>query len=200
MLVDSLVKLNSSSRNAIFAALTAIAAIAMYNWIVAPHVTYLFAVQQYEPVVGDIVEENKIISDSLRSKEKKLEELREQFAQLRSSLFTSDETKEFFSSLKTIAEEAGCTVSSLNFTASRPDSVAKRSEDTSRIVANSAMLSVIGGYDNIVRLVERLQGRTQKVWVKSVKMKIFDVNSARLKCDITITMYTIQDEETALNE
>ncbi len=200
MLIGNLIKLKGSSRNAVFAALTVITAIAMYNWIVAPHVNYLFAVQRYKPVVSDIIKENKIISVSLKKKQAKLEQLQEQFAQMQGSLFTSGQAKDFFTNLKAVAEKSGCTVSSLNFTTSKRGSAAKQPEDTSLVYVDSAMLSVLGTYDDIVRLVEGLQDRAQKVLVRSIKMKIHDINLARLKCDVTITMCIMQDEETVLND
>ena len=195
MLIDSLAKLNSTSRNAISAALVIIVTIAVYNWIVAPHVTHLFAVQQYETAVDDVVKENKILSSAVRTKKKKLEQLHEQFAQLQSSLFMIDQAKEFFSDLQGISEQANCTVHSLNLVTSE-----QNSEVALGIVTKSAILSVIGTYGDIIRLVERLQACPQKVWIDSVRMMNLDDASGQLKCDMTITICTIQDKEAMPHE
>jgi len=195
VLIDSLAKLNSTSRNAISAALVIIVTIAVYNWIVAPHVANLYAVQRYESVVDDVMKKNKILSSAVRTKKKKLEQLHEQFAQLQSSLFMVDEAKEFFSDLQAISVQAGCTVYSLNLVTSE-----QNSEDASRIVTKSTILSVIGAYGDIVRLMERLQAREQKVWIDSVRMTSLDDASGQLKCDITITICTIQDKEAMPHE
>ena len=56
MIIGNFAKLNRSTRDSVFAALIVIAAIAMYNWIVAPHVDYLFAAQQYEFAIEKSVE------------------------------------------------------------------------------------------------------------------------------------------------
>lgn len=191
MLIDSLAKLNSASRNAISAALVIIVAIAAYNWIAAPHAAHLFAVQQYSRVIDDVVKKNKILSSAVRTKKKKLKQLHEQFTQLQSSLFTADQTKEFFSDLQAISEQADCTVCSLNLITSEGNC-----EDASGIVTKSSILSVIGAYGDIVRLMERLQAREQKVWIDSVRMTSLDDDSGQLKCDITITICIIQDKET----
>ena len=198
MLIDNLAKLNRSSRSAVFAALIVIAVIATYKRIVAPHVTYLFASQQYESVLGNVVKKNKVIHNTVKVKKKKLEESREQFARLKSTLFTPNEAKEFLSDLEVTAKETDCAVYSLNFGVSKPVPENKQNKDASGISANSAMLVVIGVYDNIIRLVEKLQMRTQGVWIDSLKMETLDGDSTRLKCDMTITIYTIQDKETAL--
>jgi len=208
VLIDSLAKLNSTSRNAISAALVVIVAIAVYSWIVAPHVTYLSAVQRYESVVDDVVKKNKILSSAVRTKKKKLEQLHEQFAQLQGSLFMVDKAKEFFSDLQAISVQAGCTVYSLNLITSEQDAQDGQAETTSGIVTKSAVLSVIGAYGDIVRLMESLQAREQKVWIDSVRMTSLDNASDQLKCDITITICTIpstsigtsQDKEAVSHE
>jgi len=195
VLIDSLAKLNSASRNAISAALIMTVAIAVYNWIVAPHVIYLSAVQQYESVVSDMAKKSKILSSAVTTKQKKLEELHEQFVQLQSSLFTLAQAKEFFSDLQAISVQAGCTVYSLNLVASERNSEQGQAEDASGIITKSAMLSVIGTYGDVIRLIESLQARQQKVWIDSVRMTSHEDTSGQLKCDMTITICTIQDKE-----
>jgi len=121
--------------------------------------------------------------------------LQEQSTKLREILFTPEQAKEFFSDLQTISEEAGCAVYSLNNLTTESSRERRQSKDGSYIVPRSATLSVAGVYEKIIRLIERLQVRTQKVWVDSIKMEIFDYDSAQPKCDITITIYTVEDEE-----
>lgn len=198
MLTDNLANLNRSTRNTIFTALIIIATIAMYNWIVAPHVTYLFAAQEYKSAVSKAVERNETITREVEAKTKKLGELYEQLAKARSALFTPDETKEFFGDLQAISEETGCTVHSLNLVVSEPLFGDKRSKNTSSIIANGATLSVIGQYNSIIRLVEKLQNHAKRVRMDSFKMGIIDSGSAQLKCNMTITIYTIQDRKATL--
>ncbi len=199
MLVDNLAKLNRSSRNAVLAALTVIATIAMYNWIVAPHAAYLFAAQQYESAVGEMAKKNEAVGRIVEGKKKRLRELRQQFAQLHNTLFSPDKAEEFFSDLQVISEETGCVIYSLNFITSRPGLKPKQLKDTSGIIAKSAMLDVSGVYGDIIRLVERLQTRDQKVWIDSLKMEGLDDGSSRIRCDITITIYTVEDKEAIVN-
>ncbi len=200
MLIDNLAKLNSVSRNSISAALVVIVAIAVYSRIVAPHVTHLFAVQQYESVVDDVVKKNKILSSATQAKRKKFEKLGEEFTKLQSSLFTIDEAKKFFSNLQVISEQSSCKVCSLNLITSKNKSGDGRSEDSSGIVTKSAILSVIGAYGNIVRVIEKLQARPQKVWVDSISMSSLEDASGQLECDITITICATQNKETVPHE
>lgn len=200
MLINYLAKLSRSSRNAVSAALIIIMAIAMYNWAIAPHTNYLFAAQRYESVMGNIAEECKVIHETVKSKREKLQKLREQFAELQSALFTPNKAKEFFSDLQVLSEEAGCTLYSLDFAADNPDFEGKQASDALSIAAKRAMLGVVGTYSNVIKLVERLGVRTQKVWIDSVKMEALNDDAAQLKCDITITIYTIKDKEATVHE
>ena len=196
MLINTLAKLSRSSRNAASVSLIVIAALGMYNWIAAPHATYLLAAQRYGFVVDDIVKKNKAIDNKVKIKEKKLQELQEQHVELQNTLFTPDKAREFFSDLQAISEETGCIVYSLNVINSKPKS--GQPKQTAGVVTKSAVLNVAGVYRNITNLIQRLQARTQKVWVDSVKMRTLDGSLNRARCDITITICAIENEETAL--
>jgi len=199
MLVDNLTKLSRSSRNAVSASLILIAALAMYNWIVAPRTNYLSAAQQYKFVIDNMVKKNKTIDNRVNIKKKKLQELRERSAQLQSTLFTSDQAREFFSDLQAISEQIGCIVYSVNLITNNPNpNKDGQLQDTADIVTKSAVLSVVGVYRNITKLIERLQSRTQKVWIDLVKVRTLNNNSDRPRCDITITICVLTDKEPAL--
>jgi hypothetical protein len=198
MLVHNLAKLSPSSRNAFSVSLIVITALATYNWVAAPHTNYLFAAQRYESVMDKIIAENKVIGSTVKVKKKKLQELQEQSVELLSTLFTPDKATEFFSDLQAISEETGCIVYSLNFVDSKPGTKGGQPEPTAGVVTKSAILSVVGVYRNITRLIRRLQSRTQKVWIDSLKIRTLDRGLDRARCDITITICTVENEEAAL--
>ena len=198
MLINNLAKLNRSSRNAASASLIVIAALGMYNWIAAPHATYLLAAQRYGFVVDDMVKKNKAIDNKVKIKKNKLQELQKQHVELQNTLFTPDEAREFFSDLQAISGETGCIVYSLNLIDSKPNTKSGQPKQTAGVVTKSAVLSVVGLYRNITNLIQRLQARTQRVWVDSVKMRTLDGSLDRARCDITITICAIENEETAL--
>ena len=192
MLVKHLVKANRSKRYAVSASLIVIALLAMYNWLVAPHAAYLSVVQGYESAMSNLINKNNLIDSKVKVKRKKLQELQEKSAQLQSTLFTSDKAREFFSDLQAISEQTGCMVQSLNMIKNNPNE--RQSENTSGIATKSAVLSVVGLYRDIPRLIQRLQARTQKVWIDSIKVLTVEYNSDRPRCDITITICEIQDK------
>jgi len=199
VLKSKIAKLSSPSRSAITTALILIAAAAMYNWMVAPHVNCLFAVQRYKPVVDNIAHEKEIITKALERNKAKLQELTDQLTSARNSLFTPAEAKTFFGSLEAIAKDTDCTLQSLSFTTRDRGVTFVRSQDALHIVAKSATLSFTGSYDNIIALLNKLQNRLQKIWIDSIRLRIFDIQSAKLKCDTTITIYVVQDKEAVFN-
>jgi hypothetical protein len=192
MLFRHLVKLNHSARHTVSASLIVIASLVMYKLLVAPHVAYLSVAQGYESAMTNLVNKNKLIDSKVKVKRKKLQELQEKSAALQSTLFTSDKAREFFSDLQAISEQTGCVVLSLNMIKKNPRE--KQLEDNTGIVTKSAVLSVVGLYKDIPRLIKRLQARTQKVWIDSIKVLTVEYNSDRPRCDITITICEIQDK------
>jgi Tfp pilus assembly protein PilO len=200
VLVDNLAKLNSASRNGISAALVVVALVAMYTWTIAPQLAWLRAEQQYETAVSDIARKCTVTNAALRKKKTKVEELHQEFAQLQDTVFTSEAAKEFFSDLQVIAQQAGCTVDSLNLVKSQQRPQKEESEKPRGIVTSSAALSVLGTYPDIIKLIEKLQARPQKVWIDALKMKAIGGGLQQLKCDMTITICTFQDREATTHE
>jgi hypothetical protein len=188
MLINNLAKLSRSSRNAASASLILIAALAMYNWIA----------QQHEVVVATVARKNEHITKMVEIKRKKLEKLREQSAHLLSTIFTADKATEFFSDLQAISEQSGCTVHSLNFVSNTSELKSGRAEDDTGVVDRGAVLSIIGEYKNIIKLLERLQMRSEKVWIESVRMQTVDRRSANPRCDITLRIHAIPNKESTL--
>jgi Tfp pilus assembly protein PilO len=191
MLVDNFAKLGSSTRKATSVSLIVIAVYAMYNWMVTPHSNYLSAARGYESAVDMVIEQNNTIVKQVETKRKQLQELRENSTQLQSVLFASDQAREFFSDLQVISEQAGCVVNSINLVTKKTNPENERLG----IVAKSAALNIVGVYSDIAKLIERLQTRTQKVWIDSIRMKTLDSNSDKVICDLTITICQITDKD-----
>ena len=58
-MADRIRRYPKATRNASSAALLAIGVLALYNWVLAPHVGYLHAVQRLGPVVDRVTEEKR---------------------------------------------------------------------------------------------------------------------------------------------
>jgi len=195
MLLENWTKSARSSKNVVLAALALIGIIAVYNWIVAPHANYLMAAQRYKSAIDALARKNEIISKDVTVKRKELEELQDEFEQVHTSLFDPIGAKEFFSDIEVMAEDTNCIIHSLNVSQTGSALKADQSKASNYITANHATLSVVGNYRNIVALMSKLQGRSEQVRVDSVSIKLIGDNSNQLKCDVTITVYVMQNKE-----
>lgn len=195
MLSQNLIKSIRSSRNAVYAALVIIEAITLYNWIVTPHISHLRAAQRYESVIDELAKKNQIINNNVTAKKKELEELQEKFQHIRIKLFEPVKAKEFFSDMQAMAEVTNCVIYSLNFSPTDSALDTGKLEASSHITANHATLTVVGGYKDIVALINKLQDRSRQVWIDSISVEPVGSNTEQLKCDIVLTIYVIHDKE-----
>jgi len=195
MLSENWTKSTPAPKNIALAALVLMGAIAIYNRVVAPHANYLLAAQRYESVAGKLTRKNQVITNNVTVKKKRLKGLEERLEQMRTNLFEPIEAKEFFSDIEVMSEGANCTIYSLDISQTRAALKAERSGAKEYITATHATLSVVGSYRNIVELMNKLQGSPRQVWIDSVSIKPISDSSNQLKCDITITVYVIQNKE-----
>jgi Tfp pilus assembly protein PilO len=200
MLMNALAKSSRSSRIAFSAAIVIIVAVAAYNWMVAPHTKYLQAAQQYELMMGDMARKNKIIKTTEAVKRKEVERLRAELASVQSSVFTPYEARKFFTDIEAVCNAAGCLVHSINFLSGNLGGVAADVESDGHIVENSAIVSFVGSYGNIISFLSELTNRPQKVVVRSLKITAFGKKPDPLECQMVVAIYTIRDREIFTDE
>jgi len=198
MPLSDFAKLNRRVQNSVFAALIIITATAIYSWLVTPHVKDVSAAQNYDSALDMVVEKNTFLTHQVQLKTKKLQQLSDQYTQSRSNLFTPAQAKEFFGDLQIMLEETDCTVHSLNLAVNKSGNKDNQTKSSSGIDTNSAVLSVSGQYNSITRLVEGLQNHSPKVWLDSFVIELVDYTSGLLKCNMTMTIYTIEEKGDAL--
>jgi len=104
----------------------------------------------------------------------------------RSRLFTPTEAEKFFGSTQPVSEQAGCMVKSLLL--SPKDAVFEDEKTNGRITKKHAVLTILGGYQNILKAVEKLQNRSQGVWFDSVSIQE-DSGTDPLECSMGISVY-----------
>jgi hypothetical protein len=191
-LLKSYAKLNYSSKNAVLIVASCIAIIAFYNHFVAPHRNYLRAEQTYGTLVGAIDRKNRLIAGHLKTKKQELQQLQQKSQMIHATLFDEAKAKQFYSSIQTAAEQTNCVVDSLRFPQARKQDKMS-SPQGSYVSASRMILNVTGGYRNIVALINKLQNRPEQVWIDSLSIKT--ARGGVLKCDMTVTIYVIYNEE-----
>ena len=104
-------------------------------------------------------------------------------------LFTPKEAVKFFGSTKLVSEQAGCKVKSLLL--SPKIAVFEDKKTNGHITKKHAVLTLLGGYQSILKAVEKLQNRPQHVWFDSVSIQE-DSGTGRLECSIDISVYVAE--------
>jgi Tfp pilus assembly protein PilO len=191
MLVEKIIQINRSHRRVLLISLVVIAAVAMYGWILSPYTSQLLAAQKYNYTLDSAIHKTGVMGTLLEVKEAKTGELTKKSDQLRNQLFTPQEARQFFSSLPAAVRQTGCVTQSVS---TAPEAQRGSQSDSSGIVAKNATVTVIGGYNNIIKFLEGLQTSEHKVWIESVRI---DAGGAgKLKCQVLLTLYCIERVET----
>lgn len=181
-------------------ALIVIGAAAMYNWVLSPQVGYLRAVQRYQPVVDEMAEETGRIGGMLNAKRQQLRALQQELSGIRDSLFTREEAKIFLGSLQSFVEQTGCKVAVMDFASDSRTEQPPGSGEAGPVATSRVNLSIVGQYDQIVMLLDRLQNNRRKVWVDSCALTLSDLRSGRLECKLVLITHALSDREGHIDE
>jgi len=192
------IKTTHFSRSVAFAAMVLIGTIAVYNWFIVPHTSYLGAAQRYELVAGELAKTNRLISSDVAAKKKELKELNEKLAKVRTKLFSRAEAAKFFDGIGGLARTMNCKVLSLKFSDTSSGRKAPATDDG--ITVESVLLSVAGGYKDITALMSKLQNRTEQVWINGVNVKSAGEGIDNLKCDMSVAVCVMGDEKRFFND
>jgi len=184
-----------SSTGTVFAVLVLILTVAMYGWIVAPHIAYLKAVQQYEPIVDNMVKEKTRLQSMLETRRKRLELIDMEFAEIRDILFTFDQAQGFFRNLGSMAEASNCDIRMLDILTDKPVLVIGHPDDLVSVGTLDAEVSVVGYYDGLLTFIDHLQNNRRKIAIRSLQILVNRDEDIQLKCDVSLTLYIIQERE-----
>jgi len=184
-----------SKQNALAVTMLLICVIAMYNWFIAPHTQYLAAAQKYQEIMESAEKTSKIISSDLTLRQKKLNELTQQFELRKQAFFDIDQAKSFLSGLQSVAEKSGCLVSTLKLSPARE--VPVNNNNSIDVRQYQTEISLLGNYGNIVKFLNTIQNRNAKVWINSIDVGMKHAESGYLGCDITFSIYTLKVKENA---
>jgi Tfp pilus assembly protein PilO len=200
MLTKQWIKPVSSQMNLILVCLLIIGAIGVYNWIIAPHQNYIQAAQRYESTTKNLTKKKQMIRNNLNSQKTELKELEEKLNSDLGMLFEPSEAKEFFNSIETVSEKAGCTMYSLTFPQADVQSSKNNPNTNSRIIAKVAKLTILGGYGNITDFMNKLQENSKYVRIDSVKIYSDNNIPDYLRCDMSVTIYIVSGKENHRHE
>lgn len=180
--------------------LVLVAAVAMYSWIVAPHVDYLRAVQNYEPVLDDIAREKDELQDLVVRRREMLDQINKKLDDLSGTLFTYAQARDLPQEFAAVAEQYGCWVTAVDLSDEPVSIFGAEMGDMSIIDAVEAEVSVVGDYNGLTAFVKRVQGRDRKIWINSLTIRMLDDEGGRLECHLAMTIYVIEEKEAPSND
>lgn len=178
-------------------ALAAVFVCAAYSWLVTPHVASLRASQQYERAAEVRAERSRLANQRLRAEQSRLQELAAQYARLADQAFLPNEADEFFRDMAVFCERNGCAMVSLgHIQDNRKTPIGQPGEANSPLfIRRSAALKAHGTYGSIVKLIETLGARRQKIWIDALRLRAADQGSGRVACEMVVTIYVNLDKE-----
>jgi Tfp pilus assembly protein PilO len=190
MLVEKNIKLDRSSRRVLLAALGVIAVVGLYRWILRPYGSQLYAAHRHEAALDENIRKADFLGMTLKKNKATLEQMSKETQRLRGEFFTVEEARVFFASLATIGKQAGCVIQSVTLPPGQ-SGAAEQASDTSGVFSKKASVTVVGGYNNIVRFLDKITGWQRRIWIESVSIDI-DGGSGKLKCQALLTLYCIE--------
>jgi hypothetical protein len=184
-----------AARGASSAALLVIGVLALYNWVLAPHVGYLHAVQRLEPVVGRVTQERERICSILDRKVGHWRTLQQDKAELEEGVFTVEQAKAFVQGLLPLVEETGCAVLRADF---KPDTRTQRLDEPNVpvVIEVSRMnLDVLGQPDQVSALLGRLRDSRPHAWIDSCRCDFSGGAAAPVECNLALALYIIVERQ-----
>jgi Tfp pilus assembly protein PilO len=195
MSVEKNIKLDRSSRRVLLAAIGVVAVVGLYRW---PYSNQLFAAQRCEAALDENIRRADVLGMTLKKQKADVEKMSKEAEQLRSELFTVGEARAFFASLATIGSQTGCVIQSVSLPPGQKN-IAEQVGDESGIVSRKAIITILGGYNNIVRFLDMIMSWQHKVWIESVSIDI-DSKTGKLKCQALLTLYCAERMESSQND
>jgi len=197
MLNNNIIRTGPATKVIIAVSFVAIVALAAYNWVISPQITYLHAAEQYKSIVGgDGAAKSAVIRKNIEKKLVEVEKLQQDVSGLENSFFASEKAREFFSDVEPVAVQHNCTIESSDFM----PSVSKKSDDISDVTLSRAKFIMSGNYENIMKFLEKIRDYPQRIVISGLLIERSNKINDDLNCQVNITVYVAEDKEAITHE
>lgn len=195
MIADRIRMYPKAARNASSAALVIIGVLAMYSWVLSPHVGYLHAMQRFGSVVDRVAEEKDRICSTLDVKVSQWKTVQQELAELDQGVFTAEGAKAFVRGLLPLVEETGGVVVLADFTGNGKTN--RIEEPNAPMVIDVSHLSLIalGQPDQVSALLQRLGDNRPRIWIDSCQCDFSDGDSGQVECNLVLTLYAVENRK-----
>ncbi|AQT69767.1 hypothetical protein STSP2_02964 [Anaerohalosphaera lusitana] len=196
MLPNNVYKTTPSSRILIGVSSVCLIAFAAYNWIVSPQTVCLKAAQQQYHMLQNSGKKAMVIRAKVSKKEREITDLKDSLEVQSQYFFTTNDAREFFYSVETMLEEAGCSILALTYINTATDKANKKEEGgISPVTQKTAKLRFSGSYAGLMQFLGSLDDMPQEVVVRDILMSVDQLNKGKLECSMKITINILQDRE-----
>lgn len=200
MLAENIMKSSKVSRVVIAVSTVAIVGLVTYNWAVSSQVSYVQAAQQYENMSQNLEKKSKIMSNSIRIKNVKLEKLHTEIKSSPVCFFTGDQADDFFAQLEKISTAANCNLTSLVFTQETTISIDKKNPASNTAIEKNASIKIDGTFGAIVNFTAALKDYPQTVCMSNLMLKPGKSETQKLSCSMNLKVYLTEDKELLSDE
>ena len=196
MLKDKLIKSSQSSKIMVSVSIVGIVALAAYNWTVSPLTTYLHAAELYESVMSNAQKKAAMIETQIHEKQSEFEKMQKEISDIENGFFTTVRAVEFFHDLEPISLQTNCNIESFEFVSDAGNS----RENDYGVVSKSAEISFTGYYDDIIKFLQKLSHCSEHISINKVFIESIQPKDKKLTCEITVTIYIVQNKEMITDE
>ena len=187
-----------AARRAFSAALVAIGGLALCNWVLAPHLGYLHAMQRLEPVVERVAAEKDRIGSVLEARRGEWRTLQQEWASLREGVFTAQDARAFIRGLLPLVEETGCTIVLADFTSGGKTERVEEPNQPLAIAPSPVTVVARGEPEQVSVLLRRLGDHRPRIWIDSCRCVFPAGGTGPMECNLALTLLVVRDRpETA---
>ncbi len=175
------------------AALVLIGAIALSNWVLAPHVSYLHAMQKLGAALDHVAAEKGRLDGVLATKVRQWQSLRREWTEYEEGVFSVDSAQTFLGGLLPLVEETGCTVVLAECAGQGKVSPTADPNMSPVLEVYHPGLVAAGQPDQVAALLQRLQDHRPRVWIDSCRCDFSNGGSGLVECNLVLALYVGQD-------
>jgi hypothetical protein len=195
MIADRVRRYPKATRNASSAALIVIGVLALYNWVLAPHLGYLHAMQEFGSVVNRVAQERDRICSTRDSKVSRWHTLQRELAELEEGVFTADQAKTFIRGLLPLVEETGCAVIMADFIGGGKTTRIEDPNQTVVIAVSHLNLDALGQPDQVSALLQRLRDHRPRISISACQFDFSDGGSGQVECHLALVVYALENRK-----
>jgi hypothetical protein len=195
MMTERLRRHATAVRNGSSAALILVGLLALYNWVLAPHLGCLQAMQKLDSVVGRVAEEKDRICGTLEEKSKRWHTLQQELAQCEQGVCPAEQVRAMLRGLLPLVEETGGTIVAADFTAKGKPEQTEDPNGPVVIEAAHLALDVVGQPEHISTLLQQLGDHRPRIWVDSCQLEFAEGNAGPIECSLALTVYAVGDRK-----